>query len=190
MTRDLKTSMTSFFCAQCSIRFNHQKEYLKHVQTKHLKSLIINTDIGCTVAFSRVGPGKFTCPTCYSACKDINDVLSHLLCEEISENDNLHQSDYFKALNADNILKSNTSNSAYLINDDFNDQNHFDFLLTSDSKMAEKCAYNPNLSQNLASNFNSDSIIDNEDHILNEKKNEGIIKIKLRRVYLILRYFY
>ena len=131
-------------------------------------------------------------------------MLSHLLCEEISENDNLHQSEYFKALNADNILKSNASNSAYSINDDLNDQNHFDFLLTSDSKMAEKCAYNPNLPHNLTSNFNSDPIIDNEDHILNEykgtlgssnmhygaKKNEGIIKIKLRRVYLILRYFY
>ena len=130
MTRDLKTLMTSFFCAQCSIRFNHQKEYLKHVHMKHLKSLIINTDIGCTVAFSRVGPGIFTCPTCYSVCKDFNDVLSHLLCEETLENTILHNSEDYE-ISKCSILKSNAAVIEFNKDKD-SDQNYFDFLLTSE----------------------------------------------------------
>ena len=135
-------------CTKCSLQFNNESEYLKHVQTKHLKSLIINTDTGCTVAFSRVGPGKFTCPTCYSSCKDINDVLSHLLCEEIAEK----QSDYLEKLKG-SVSKSKTSNSACPMNDNYIDQNYFDFLLTSDSTVANQSTFSPEFSQNLASDL-------------------------------------
>ena len=95
-----------------------------------MKSLIINTDIGCSVAFLRVGPGKFTCPTCYSACEDINDVLSHLLCEETLENTTLNQSEDYE-ISKCSILKSNAAVIEFNKDKD-SDQNYFDFLLTSE----------------------------------------------------------
>ena len=121
--------MNSICCTKCSLKFINRNEYLDHVQTKHLKYLIINTDIGCNVAFSRVAPGKFTCPTCYSACNDINDVLLHLLCEEVYERNDFDQLEPLELLEF-NSLHPNTTDSESKKNTDY-DQNYFDFLLTS-----------------------------------------------------------
>ena len=77
--------MTSINCSKCLISFSNRDDYLKHIQQKHLKALIISTDKGYSVAFSRIAPGKFTCPTCYSVCDNIHDVLVHLFCEDVSE---------------------------------------------------------------------------------------------------------
>ena len=110
--------MNSICCTKCSVKFINRNEYLKHVQTKHLKYIIINTDIGCSVAFSRVGPGKFTCPTCYSACNDINDVLLHLICEEVYERNDFDQSEPLE-LSECNSLHPNTTNSESKKNTDY-----------------------------------------------------------------------
>ena len=77
--------MTSINCSKCLISFSNRDNYLKHIQQKHLKALIISTDKGYSVAFSRTAPGKFTCPTCYSVCDNIHDVLVHIFCEDLSK---------------------------------------------------------------------------------------------------------
>ena len=163
--------MTSFFCAQCSIKFNHQKEYLEHVEEKHLKSLIINTDIGYTVVFSRVGPGIFTCPICYSACKDINDVLSHLFCKETLENTTLNQLEDYE-ISKCSILKSNVADSES--NDDKDsDQNYFEFLLTSESHLQSQ-----NIKMNSLLKYNRNDVATKQSNFLTES---NILKTKKTR---------
>jgi hypothetical protein len=81
------------------------------------------------VAFSRVGPSKFVCPTCYSVCEDIQDVLFHLLCEESLE------SELETILTSSYVDGTRTRLNESTLTDTKNDKNStpdsFDFLLTS-----------------------------------------------------------
>ena len=136
---------------------------------KHMKSLIINTDIGCTVAFSRVGPGKFTCPTCYSACEDINDVLSHLLCEEITESNKFDQFEHFQKSDCNSLhLNENDLESK---KDNDSDKNDFDFLLISDSNLNSKNIEIDSRSKYTRNeDFNKPSSIPAESNFIKRKK--------------------
>lgn len=127
--------MTENHCLKCCIDFKNRNDYYIHIQSKHLKSLIINTDTGNTVAFSRVGPSKFVCPTCYLVCKTITDVLFHLFCEEELEYDSIDLSNRNnvslsknKSMEQDHIVDISTNNYNFLLtsNYDPNFKNDFD----------------------------------------------------------------
>jgi hypothetical protein len=131
----------------CLLAFKSRNEYLNHIQSKHLKSLIINTDIGNTVAFSRVGPGKFVCPTCYSGCENIQDILFHLLCEESLES----EFEVSSRLNASTSVETENGNSSA--------SDNYDFLLSS--------SYEPNL--NNITTTTSDFIKSKDESLITNK---------------------
>ena len=120
------------YCSKCFISFESRNEYSNHIQSKHLKSLIINTDKGNTIAFSRVGPSKFVCPTCYLVCENIQDILFHLLCEES------FQSEFEKNLTnssaqENNVNELNELSSIKTGNQSDYTSDNYSFLLTSNS---------------------------------------------------------
>ena len=115
-----------------NVSFNNRNEYAKHSQAKHLKSLIINTDKGNTVAFSRISPGKFPCPTCFTICDNVQDVLIHLLCEESDEielnpiyNNSAEKGNYTNQIYEYNSIASERQSDS--------DNSFYDFLLMSTS---------------------------------------------------------
>lgn len=119
--------MKESYCFKCCIRFKNRNEYSNHIQTKHLKSLIINTDNGNTVAFSRVGPKKFVCPTCYLVCENIDDIFSHLFCEDLSEMN-------YESLSNDTTIQDtlmSKTNSIKPENESVISTSNYNFLLTS-----------------------------------------------------------
>jgi hypothetical protein len=160
----------------CLLTFKSRNEYINHIQSKHLKSLIINTDKGNTVAFSRVGPSKFVCPTCYSGCENIQDVLFHLLCEESLES----EFETSSRLNESTSIETENGNSSAF--------DSYDFLLTS--------SYQPNLNnvknkdENLNTNeydissssemYKSQKLFNNNKYFTNYPESERkIINVKI-----------
>lgn len=111
-------------CSECSLNFKDEDEYLIHIQTKHLRSLMINTDKGNNLVFSRTSPGQFICPVCFSICHGINDVFLHLFCKEPAVAD-IKLND-FDSINRDKCIKRKEVNPVTKIDD----PEYFDFLLT------------------------------------------------------------
>lgn len=135
-TRTFDRTMTFDYCDRCYLKFENKYEYLKHVQEKHLKAVMFNTDLGNTVSYSRIGPGKFCCPTCYSICSTLDEVLLHLFCKEIPKSDKNTPS--LPEKNGKFIEKQKDVNDNLEPSRKENEENYFSFLLTSNNGSNDK----------------------------------------------------
>lgn len=68
-------------CKKCSLSFSNESDHNQHIVSYHLRGLMINTNDGANIMFSRFETGKFKCPTCFETCLNMNQVLRHLFCE-------------------------------------------------------------------------------------------------------------
>lgn len=74
-----------FTCKKCNLNFESAKSLNLHNVTKHMRGFMINTDTGSNVMFSRIGRGKFSCPTCFNVCHNFDEISEHLFCEVETE---------------------------------------------------------------------------------------------------------